>query len=207
MHRAKHRTKLFSPAISSEIFQRCQRKGRLEPRGIYVRFLLAFSPILAKDYYSLFHSIVHITYSILMLLSWSLSRQHTLLNKMTGWWPIPENIAYIRLIYLHYVVSDRQTDRQTNANTELILQQNVMANWNYVLVRLIFYQLLSLISHIVSSWSSEISKFYLVFMLLFYCNYKVCSESRCALRLRYVDLIASMEVVVAVCCYFTAFSC
>jgi hypothetical protein len=31
-------------------------------------------------------------------------------------------------------------------------------------------------------------------MLLFYCNYKVCSESRCALRLRYVHLVVSMKL-------------
>jgi hypothetical protein len=29
----------------------------------------------------------------LMLLSWSLLRQNTLLHKMTRWWPIPKNIA------------------------------------------------------------------------------------------------------------------
>jgi hypothetical protein len=31
----------------------------------------------------------------------------------------------------------------------------------------------------------------------------VRSESRCALRLRYVDLVVSIEVVVEVCCFFT----
>jgi hypothetical protein len=42
-----------------------------------------FFPILAKDYLSLFHSTAHIKYGILMLLSWSLLRQNTLLHKMT----------------------------------------------------------------------------------------------------------------------------
>jgi hypothetical protein len=35
----------------------------------------------------------------------------------------------------------------------------------------------------------------------------VCSESRGALRLRYVDLVVSIEVAVEVCCCFTVFSC
>jgi hypothetical protein len=35
----------------------------------------------------------------------------------------------------------------------------------------------------------------------------VLSESRCALRLRYVDLVVSIEVTVEVCCCFTVFSC
>jgi hypothetical protein len=36
----------------------------------------------------------------------------------------------------------------------------------------------------------------------------VRSESRCALRLRYVDLVVSIEVAVDVCCCcFTVFSC
>jgi hypothetical protein len=35
----------------------------------------------------------------------------------------------------------------------------------------------------------------------------VRSESLCALRLRYVDLVVSIEVSVEVCCYFTVFSC
>jgi hypothetical protein len=35
----------------------------------------------------------------------------------------------------------------------------------------------------------------------------VCSESRCALRLGYVDLVVSIEVAVEVCCCFTVFSC
>jgi hypothetical protein len=34
----------------------------------------------------------------------------------------------------------------------------------------------------------------------------VRSESRCALRLRYVDLVVSIEVAVEVCCCFTVFS-
>jgi hypothetical protein len=32
------------------------------------------------------------------------------------------------------------------------------------------------------------------------------SESRCALRLRHVDLVVSIEVAVEVCCCFTVFS-
>jgi hypothetical protein len=35
----------------------------------------------------------------------------------------------------------------------------------------------------------------------------VRSESRCSLRLRYVDFVVSIEVAVAVCCCFTVFSC
>jgi hypothetical protein len=36
----------------------------------------------------------------------------------------------------------------------------------------------------------------------------VRSESCCALRLRYIDLVVSIEVVaVEVCCCFTVFSC
>jgi hypothetical protein len=38
-------------------------------------------------------------------------------------------------------------------------------------------------------------------------NFTVRSESRCALRLRYVDLVVSIEVAVEVCCCFTVFSC
>jgi hypothetical protein len=37
--------------------------------------------------------------------------------------------------------------------------------------------------------------------------YTVRSESRCALRLRYVDMVVSIEVVVEVCRCFTVFSC
>jgi hypothetical protein len=37
--------------------------------------------------------------------------------------------------------------------------------------------------------------------------YTVLSKSRCALRLRYVDLVASNEVAVEVCCCFIVFSC
>jgi hypothetical protein len=37
--------------------------------------------------------------------------------------------------------------------------------------------------------------------------YTVLSESLCALRLRYVDLVVSIEVAVEVCCCFTVFSC
>jgi hypothetical protein len=35
----------------------------------------------------------------------------------------------------------------------------------------------------------------------------VRSEGRCAFRLRYVDLVVSIEVAVEVCCCFTVFSC
>jgi hypothetical protein len=35
----------------------------------------------------------------------------------------------------------------------------------------------------------------------------VRSESHCALRLRYVDLVVSIEVAVEMCCCFTVFSC
>jgi hypothetical protein len=35
----------------------------------------------------------------------------------------------------------------------------------------------------------------------------VRSESRCALRLRYVDLVVSIGVAVEVCCCFTVCSC
>jgi hypothetical protein len=35
----------------------------------------------------------------------------------------------------------------------------------------------------------------------------VCSESRCALRLRYVDLVVGIEVAVQVYCCFIVFSC
>jgi hypothetical protein len=35
----------------------------------------------------------------------------------------------------------------------------------------------------------------------------VRSESRCALRLRYVDLVVSIEVAVEVCCCLSVFSC
>jgi hypothetical protein len=38
-------------------------------------------------------------------------------------------------------------------------------------------------------------------------RYTVRSESRCALRLRYVDLVVSTEVAVEMCCCFTVFSC
>jgi hypothetical protein len=38
-------------------------------------------------------------------------------------------------------------------------------------------------------------------------RYTEPSESRCALRLRYVDLVISIEVAVEVCCCFTVFSC
>jgi hypothetical protein len=59
-----------------------------------------------------------------------------------------------------------------------------------------------------------------VFCFVSDCNYKlhavsfslslfiiVRSESRCAVVLRYVDLVASIEVAVEVCCCFTVFSC
>jgi hypothetical protein len=35
----------------------------------------------------------------------------------------------------------------------------------------------------------------------------VRSKSRCALRLRYVDLLVRIEVAVEVCCCLTVFSC
>jgi hypothetical protein len=35
----------------------------------------------------------------------------------------------------------------------------------------------------------------------------VLSESRCALRSQYVDLVVSIEIAVEVCCCFTVFSC
>jgi hypothetical protein len=38
-------------------------------------------------------------------------------------------------------------------------------------------------------------------------HYTVLSESRCAPRLRCVDLVVSIEVAVEVCCCFTVFSC
>jgi hypothetical protein len=42
---------------------------------------------------------------------------------------------------------------------------------------------------------------------IFPCEGTVRSESRCALRLRYVDLVVSIEVAFEVCCCFTVFSC
>jgi hypothetical protein len=38
------------------------------------------------------------------------------------------------------------------------------------------------------------------------CN-TVRSESHCALRLRYLDLVVSIEVSVEACCCFTVFNC
>jgi hypothetical protein len=38
-------------------------------------------------------------------------------------------------------------------------------------------------------------------------NSTLRSESRCAFRLRHVDLVVSIEVAVEVCCCFTVFSC
>jgi hypothetical protein len=38
-----------------------------------------------------------------------------------------------------------------------------------------------------------------------YLTSRVCSESRCAVRLRYVDLVVSIKVGVEVCCCFTVF--
>jgi hypothetical protein len=38
-------------------------------------------------------------------------------------------------------------------------------------------------------------------------SYTVRSESHCALRLRYVDLVVGIEVAVKVCCCFNVFSC
>jgi hypothetical protein len=45
----------------------------------------------------------------------------------------------------------------------------------------------------------------LLYLHLWSCT--VRSEIRCALRLRYVDLVASIEVAVEVYCCFSAFSC
>jgi hypothetical protein len=39
------------------------------------------------------------------------------------------------------------------------------------------------------------------------CTYTVLSESRCVLKLRYVDLVVSIEAAVEVCCCLTVFSC
>jgi hypothetical protein len=40
------------------------------------------------------------------------------------------------------------------------------------------------------------------------CNYNTLrSKNRCALRLRYVDLVVRIEGAVEVCCCFTVFSC
>ena len=38
-------------------------------------------------------------------------------------------------------------------------------------------------------------------------SYTVRSESHCALRLRYVDLVVSIEVAVEVCCCCVTFRC
>jgi hypothetical protein len=46
------------------------------------------------------------------------------------------------------------------------------------------------------------SKIHFLFMIF----YAMRSESRCALRLRYIDLVVSVEVAVEVCCCFTVFS-
>jgi hypothetical protein len=57
--------------------------------------------------------------------------------------------------------------------------------------------------------SPYIKQIHLVLKGLNYCSYEYCtvrSESRCALRLRYVELVVSIEVAVAVCCCFTVFS-
>jgi hypothetical protein len=40
-----------------------------------------------------------------------------------------------------------------------------------------------------------------------YLSRTVCLESRCALRLWYIDLVVSIKVAVAVCYCFTVFSC
>jgi hypothetical protein len=53
-------------------------------------------------------------------------------------------------------------------------------------------------------------KFHNIISFIFYrllCKYTVRSESRCALRLRYVDLFVNIEVAVEVCCCFAVFSC
>jgi hypothetical protein len=46
-----------------------------------------------------------------------------------------------------------------------------------------------------------------LFMRRINLNYAVHSESHCALRLRYVDLVVSIEVAVEVYCCFTVLSC
>jgi len=38
-------------------------------------------------------------------------------------------------------------------------------------------------------------------------SYTMCSESHCALRLRYVNLVVSVEVAVEVCCCCVTFHC
>jgi hypothetical protein len=43
--------------------------------------------------------------------------------------------------------------------------------------------------------------------IIFLRSSTVLSQSRCALRLRYVELVVSIEVAVEVCCCFTVFSC
>jgi hypothetical protein len=48
-------------------------------------------------------------------------------------------------------------------------------------------------------------KNYLVFFYFIF--YTLRSESRCALKLRYVDLVVSIEVAVELCCCSTVFSC
>jgi hypothetical protein len=48
---------------------------------------------------------------------------------------------------------------------------------------------------------------FIMYFRLSICPYTVRSESHSALRLRYVDLVVSIEVAVEVCCCFTVFSC
>jgi hypothetical protein len=62
-----------------------------------------------------------------------------------------------------------------------------------------------------SEWYDLVANIATILVNLLLCTlqncYTVCSESRCALRLRYVDLLVSTEVAVEVCCCFTVFSC
>jgi hypothetical protein len=61
-----------------------------------------------------------------------------------------------------------------------------------------------------SAWNYTCTPLY-VFMVLCsdkhgnYCT--VHSESHCARRLQYVDLVVSIEVAIEMCCCFTVFSC
>jgi hypothetical protein len=48
---------------------------------------------------------------------------------------------------------------------------------------------------------------YIVDEFLSSVSYTVRSESCCARRLRYVDLVVSIEVAVEVCCCFVTFHC
>jgi hypothetical protein len=52
-----------------------------------------------------------------------------------------------------------------------------------------------------------IRAFQILYILRYVNNFTVRSGSRCALRLRYVDVGVSIEVAIVVCCCFTVFSC